>query len=61
MKKFNIVIDMMDADNKPKYNDMRIKIRDRDENIPFFALFEQLNYPYREYQAKVINFNDIAN
>jgi len=53
MKKFNIVIDMMDSDNKPKYENLRVKIRDRDENVPYFALYEQLTYPYKEYQSKV--------
>jgi len=53
MKKFNIVIDMMDPDNKQRYDDMRIKIRGRDENVPYFALYEQLVYNFREFQREV--------
>ena len=53
MKKFNIIYDMVDPDNRQKYADLRIKHRERDENVPYFALFEQLHYPYRECQAKV--------
>ena len=49
MKKFTVVSDMIDPDNYPKYKEQRIKIRERDTSVPFYNLFEKLDYPYKDY------------
>jgi len=53
MKKFNIISDMKDPQTHYKYNTLRIKIRERDEVVPYFALFDQLVYNFRDFQAQV--------
>jgi len=53
MKKFNIIIEMKDPQTHYKFNTLRIKIRERDERVPYYALFDQLSYPYRDLQTQV--------
>ena len=53
MKKFNVVCDMKDPSTLEKYQKLRIKMRERDEYVPYYNLFEKLSYPYSEYFHKV--------
>jgi len=52
-KKFNVIMDMKNPETHEKYKSLRIKIRHRDESVPFYALFEKLDYPYLEYSKQV--------
>jgi hypothetical protein len=54
-KKFNVIMDMKNAETNEKYQSSRIKMRERDESVPYYALFEKLEYPYADYFKKVAN------
>jgi len=53
MKKFNIISEMKDPQTHYKFNTLRIKIRERDEEVPYYALFDQLAYNFRDFQSQV--------
>lgn len=53
-KKFNVIVEMQDPMNHYKFQALRIKIKTKNNQVPYYALFEQLTYPYRELQATVL-------
>jgi len=61
MKKFNIISEMKDPQTHYKYNTLRIKVRERDEEVPYYALFDQLAYNFRDFQVQVKEQHPSAN
>ena len=56
MKKFLVIDEMMDPDNRKKFENQRIQIKIADTKVDYYALFEKLDYPYFEYQHSVNSF-----
>lgn len=59
LKKYIVICDMKDPETQKFYDDKRIKIRETDEEVPYFNLYEKIDINIANIFQKVTNIFEI--